>query len=203
MTLEIIRLYVSCISQFFTLSDVTIASSPNNPTANVCPDFVPQHSNSITTCHFTSRILADIVETSSELEGIGGTIEGERAGNQMEVRNLLKGFLESCRWRFEEAICATWSKGESLFLFASLFSISLNGGTEPDAKSFFHLEGWSLSGIDPSTTTYLESVAAMQRHNATVAWQVAGGSTEAGISKVSVVLPHSDPSHIHPILAVV
>jgi exocyst complex component 2 len=112
MTIEIIKLYVSCISQFFTLSDVAIASSPNNPTANEPPEFLPQHSNSITTCHFASRVLAEIVETSSELEGIGGTLEGERAGSQMEVRTVLKGFVESCRWRFEEAICTTWSKGE-------------------------------------------------------------------------------------------
>lgn len=58
----------------------------------------------------------------------------------------------------------------------------------PDAKSFFHLEGWNLSTADPSTTTYLECIAAMQRHNATVAWQVAGGSTEAGRSKVRAAI---------------
>lgn len=112
MTIEIIKLYVSCISQFFTLSDVAIASSSNNPTASEPLEFLPQHSNSITTCHFASRVLAEIVETASELEGIGGTLDGERAGSQMEVRNVLKNFVESCRWRFEEAICTTWSKGE-------------------------------------------------------------------------------------------
>jgi exocyst complex component 2 len=113
MTIEIVKLYVSCISQFFTLSDVAIASSPNNQTANEIPDFLPPTSNSITTCHFVSRILTEIVETSGELEGMGGHVEGEKISSQVEVKNVLKGLAESCRWRFEEAICSAWSKGTS------------------------------------------------------------------------------------------
>ena len=113
MTVEIVKLYVSCISQFFTLSDVAIASSPNNPTASEIPDFLPPTSNSITTCHFVSRILTEIVETSGELEGMGGHVEGEKISSQVEVKNILKGLAESCRWRFEEAICSAWSKGTS------------------------------------------------------------------------------------------
>lgn len=112
MTVEILKLYISLISQFFTLSDVAIASSPNNPTSQDCPEFVPAHSNSITTSHFTSRILTDIVDTCTELEGIGGVTSGEKPGSQNDARNALKGLIESCRWRFEEAICSTWSQGE-------------------------------------------------------------------------------------------
>ena len=114
MTIEIIKLYISLISQFLTLSDVAIASSPNNPIAVDPPEFVPAVSNSITTCHFVSRILTEIVETVADLDGIGTSTESDKSGNQSETKNLLKGLVESCRWRFEEAICSTWSKGMTI-----------------------------------------------------------------------------------------
>jgi exocyst complex component 2 len=200
MTIEIIKLYVSCISQFFTLSDVAIASSPNNPSTSEIPDFLPTASNSITTCHFVSRILTEIVETSGELEGMGGHVEGEKISSQVEVKNVLKGLAESCRWRFEEAICFAWSKGTYDCLLCGLRRqvFDCSHLPVPDAKLFFHLEGWKSSEEDPSTTTYLEFITALQRHNAMVAWQVAGGSSEPGSSKVESLRSEPRPSQHVP-----
>lgn len=128
------------------------------------------------------------MESVSELDGIGGTIENEKYGSQVEAKNALKALVESCRWRFEEAICETWSKGKVKYL--SLHISLLIRWPVADARAFFHLENWAINALERTTTTYLDRIAALQRHNATVAWQVAGGSIEPGASKVRLSLAY-------------
>lgn len=53
-----------------------------------------------------------------------------------------------------------------------------------DAKEFFRQEDWTVNPAKIGTTMYLQKIASLQKHNATVAWQVAGGSTEYGADKV-------------------
>jgi exocyst complex component 2 len=60
MALEIVRLYITLISEFFSLSDKAVVA-PSRDSIDL-PSFIPQGSNSITTAFFVSRILSDISE---------------------------------------------------------------------------------------------------------------------------------------------
>lgn len=167
--LDIVKLYISLLAQFFTLSDVAVATA--STAEAVTPTFLPIDSNSLTTCHFTSKILKEIVECASEIEGFAIASNEERSSSgsvssTSEAKNVLKNFVESARWRFEEVICETWSK---------------------DAKIFFHLETWQLNARDKTITNYLSLIEAYQNHNTTSAWQIAGGSRDSGSSKAAAV----------------
>ncbi|KAJ9115628.1 hypothetical protein QFC20_000954 [Naganishia adeliensis] len=193
MALDIIKLYISLLGQFFTLSDISIASARKpgqsaSQSSNLgqstghseaaMPDFVPRNANSLITCHYASKILAEILDSAGEIDALTGPNSGQSVSSPVtstdlgqEAKKAMRDFVESCRWRLEEAICETWSR---------------------DAKEFFRLEDWAVNPSTIGTTIYLQKIASLQKHNATVAWQVAGGSTEYGADKsaVPVVFVH-------------
>ena len=105
MGVEIIKLYVSLLSQFFTLSDVAIAESAirKDGAAPPIPPFVPEGTNALVACHFGEKLVEEIVETVSDLMHV-------ELGN--EAGASLKGMVESLRWRMMEVIAAAWARGE-------------------------------------------------------------------------------------------
>lgn len=100
MALDIIKLYISLISQFFTLSDMAVMSSPGGSSAP--PPSLPTNSNSLCTSHYLMKILGEVQETVSEL-------------NAMEISNEaasgLKSLLETAKWRFEDLLITAWLRG--------------------------------------------------------------------------------------------
>lgn len=130
MTLDIVKLYISLLGQFFSLSDISIASarpagqspaqsSLGQAAANSgtsLPDFVPGDGNSLITCDYAGKILSEIVESAGEIDaltaGNPGTSSTTSADLGQEAKRAMREFVESCRWRLEEAICETWSRGK-------------------------------------------------------------------------------------------
>lgn len=105
MALEIVKLYTTTLSQFFTLSDVAIAESASRKEGEELPipAFVPLGTTVLTACFFAERLADEVVECSAELMGVD-------VGS--EAANSLRGMLESLRWRMEEVIGVTWSRGK-------------------------------------------------------------------------------------------
>lgn len=134
MALDIIKLYISLLGQFFTLSDISIASARKpgqsaSQSSNLgqstghseaaMPDFVPRNANSLITCHYASKILAEILDSAGEIDALTGPNSGQSVSSPVtstdlgqEAKKAMRDFVESCRWRLEEAICETWSRGE-------------------------------------------------------------------------------------------
>lgn len=104
MASDLIRLYISLLSEFFTLSDIAV-SSPNPDSAATLrlPPFVPQHSHALTTAHYLARILSDIKDCVTEV--MATDISSDASSG-------MKGLLESARWRFENALTSVWLRGE-------------------------------------------------------------------------------------------
>ena len=100
MALDVVKLYISLISEFFILSDMTVMASPKS---KVSP-LLPASSQSMSTAYFLLKMLNDIQDTVNEL-------------NLMEISNetsaSLKNLLESVKWRFEDVLVAAWLRGES------------------------------------------------------------------------------------------
>lgn len=105
MASEIIKAYSSSISQFFSLSDVSVASASHRDGEPApLPAFVPVGTTVLTACFFAERLVDEVAECASELSGID-------IGS--DAVNGLKSMLDSLRWRLVEAISACWIEGMS------------------------------------------------------------------------------------------
>ncbi|KAJ7145330.1 exocyst complex component sec5 [Mycena crocata] len=106
MALDIIKLYISLISQFFLLSDMAVMSSPGGSSAP--PPALPSNSNSLCTSHYLMKVLGEVQETVNEL-------------NSMEISNEaasgLKSLLESAKWRFEDLLITSWLRDANIFYY--------------------------------------------------------------------------------------
>lgn len=174
MSQDIVTLYVSLLSAFFTLSSSThspnlsLGAASTDPNATPpLPPFVPPNSNAAANCHWLLKTLNELTECVSELAAL------ELAG---EASASLKELVASTRWRFEEAICSSWVRGE--FLLLSHPQSCADCPLRTDAKVFYRLETWIPDPDEPSTTAYLRNVAAFQRFCTISAYRVAGGTEE-------------------------
>ncbi|KAF8189841.1 exocyst complex component Sec5-domain-containing protein [Mycena galopus ATCC 62051] len=106
MALDIMKLYISLISQFFKLSDMAVMTSPGG--SNSTPPELPTNSNSLCTAHYLMKILGEVQETVNEL-------------NAMEISDAtssgLKSLLESAKWRFEDLLITAWLRDANLFYY--------------------------------------------------------------------------------------
>lgn len=105
MALDIVKLYVSLVSEFFKLSDMAIMASPGRANEPL-PALLPQNSNSLTTVYFLMKILNEIQETVNDLTALD--ISTESASS-------LRSLLDSTKWRFEDILIATWLRGAPLY----------------------------------------------------------------------------------------
>lgn len=99
MALDIVRLYISFIAEFFEFSDVEI-TTPTGPEHH--PSFLPKGSNSITMAHFLIKALSEVLETISEVSALEIS---------SEVSTNIKSFLESTRRGFQETLIQAWKRG--------------------------------------------------------------------------------------------
>lgn len=99
MAVEIVKLYISLLSEFFVLSDMAVMRSAESVTT---PPLLPRDSNVLTTGHYLMRLLGEIVDTTGELTNMD-------IGS--EVSLSLKSLLESTRWKFEDVLIHAWTRG--------------------------------------------------------------------------------------------
>ncbi|OJA13320.1 hypothetical protein AZE42_08619 [Rhizopogon vesiculosus] len=150
MALDIIKLYISLLSEFFILNDVL-----SNSSITTSPLHLPSHSNSLTTAHWLSKILAEVQDCVTEISAL-----------ELGENGLVKGLMESVRWRFEDVLVRSWMR---------------------DANHLFVLESFTPDPSAPSTTLYLTHFESFMRHLTTSAFKIAGGiSTESGSSVLRV-----------------
>lgn len=99
MALDILKIYVSLLSEYFSLSDAVVMQRSGSDSP---PKSLPKHSNSLTTAHFLLKILIEIQDCASEVTAMD--IVSEAASN---LRNL----VESIRWKFGDILVRAWLRG--------------------------------------------------------------------------------------------
>lgn len=144
MALDIIKLYINLISEFFILSDVLSNSSTQNS-----PEHFPSHSNSFTTAHWLMKTLNEVQDCVTEISAL-----------ELGEGGLVKGLMESVRWRFDDVLVRSWLR---------------------DANYMYALESFTPDPSSLSMTLYLVHLESFMRHLATSAFKIAGGiSTDSG-----------------------
>ncbi|PVG00796.1 hypothetical protein CPB86DRAFT_782356 [Serendipita vermifera] len=104
MVLDIVRSYISLLSEFFSLSDMAAASAAGNKGA--LPKFLPIGSDSLTTSHHLIRILGELTECINEILAMDVS---------SDTNSGLRALLETATWKFEETLCATWLRDSRIF----------------------------------------------------------------------------------------
>lgn len=109
MASDIVKLYIATLSQYFTLSDMTLVNSnamgrdPNSKAAadTKVPSFVPAGTTVLAAGYFAERILDEVSECANELFAIDVGKEASQGARAM---------LESLRWRMLEVVASTWAR---------------------------------------------------------------------------------------------
>ena len=101
MALDIVKLYMSLLSEFFMFSDMAVMMSPNASSSGT-PALLPRDSNALTTLHHLTRILGEIQDSVNEINGMDISSEASAS---------LKALLESARWKFEDILIQSWLRG--------------------------------------------------------------------------------------------
>jgi len=102
MAFDIVKLYISLISQTFVLSDMVVMTSATAAANYTPPPLLPTNSHSLSTAYHLSKLLAEVQECVTEIN----TLE-----ISAEVSTGLKSMMESLKWRFEEVLTHNWLRG--------------------------------------------------------------------------------------------
>lgn len=100
MALDVIKEYISLLSEFFMFSDAAVQSP--NPENSATPPLLPKDSNALTTMQHLMTILGEIQETVNEVNGMEIS---------SEATSSLKGLLDSARWKFADILVHAWIRG--------------------------------------------------------------------------------------------
>ena len=103
MALDVVKLYVSLLSEFFLFSDMAVMS-PSTTTSNTTPPLLPTDSNSLTTAFHLMKILGEVQESVNEITVMEIT---------HDASSSLKSLLESARWKFEDILITAWLRGDA------------------------------------------------------------------------------------------
>jgi len=102
MAQDIVKRYISLLSEFFALSDVSIMASSSSSSKSLS---LPTNAHSLSTAYYLLKIIMDIQETVSEVQSLDIS---------PEVGKGTKDFMESMRWRFVDVGVSNWVRGGSM-----------------------------------------------------------------------------------------
>jgi len=113
MAHDVIKLYVSLLSEFFVFSDMAVAT-PTPQEGGPAP-LLPDDSNSLTTAHYLMKILTEIQDNVNEINSM--EISGEMSSS-------LKGLLDSAKWGFERVLMQAWIRDAQSFYYLETWALS-------------------------------------------------------------------------------
>ena len=107
MALDIVKLYIALVSEFFSLSDPAVRSSPKakqlaDPITGTSANFVPFGTTSLTASHYLAKIVGEIAECVNDVTAMEISSEANFGLNNL---------LVSARWKFEDVLCDLWLRG--------------------------------------------------------------------------------------------
>ena len=137
MALEIVKLYISLISQGFMLSDVVVMTNVTNSR----PPLLSTKSHSLSTAYHLQRILGEVQECVNDIKSLDIS---------SEINQSLKSLLESIRWRFEDTLTSHWLRGKTENFF--LAYILLN---QCNFRRKFILSSWIMDFKPGRTICYM------------------------------------------------
>ncbi|KAI0065245.1 hypothetical protein BV25DRAFT_1822396 [Artomyces pyxidatus] len=149
MALDMVKLYISLLSEFFVFSDMAVMTPSVGGSA---APLLPADSNSLTTAHYLMKVLSEIQDNVNEINGMEIS---------SDISASLKGLLESARWRFEDVLVQAWLRDANIFYYLETWVAS---PTEPFTTAYLsdmqlfqrQVTTWAFKiagGVDASPST--------------------------------------------------
>ena len=136
MALDIVKLYISLISQTFLLSDMVVLTSGSSSSNYTPLPLLPKDSHSLSTAFHLQKIIVEVQDCVHDINAL-------EISN--EVANGLKSLTESLKWRFEDVLTREWLRGMVvLFQFGTS---SLTSTVQMQRSSITSKLGWPLVKI--------------------------------------------------------
>lgn len=105
MTRNIVNLYASLISDYFSLNEreMPVQRNPDGSEIAVMPPFLPPNASSIHVSEYLTRIIGDLAHCVNDISAIH--LAGEAFSDLVDL-------MEKARWKFIEIICKCWERGK-------------------------------------------------------------------------------------------
>ena len=133
MALDIVKLYISLISQAFLLSDMVLMTSASSSSNYTPPLIFPKDSHSLSTAFHLQKIVVEVQDCVNDINAL-------EISN--EVTNGLKSLTESLKWRFEDVLTREWLRG--MLVLSQFRTLSLIYTLQMQRSSINLKLGWPL-----------------------------------------------------------
>jgi exocyst complex component 2 len=104
MAFDIVKLYISLISQLFVLSDmVVMASSEKNGAKHNSTLRFPTNAHSLSTAYHLQRIFSEVQECVTDMIALNIS---------SEAKSGVQSLMDSLKWRFTDTLARAWIRGK-------------------------------------------------------------------------------------------
>ncbi|KDR72646.1 hypothetical protein GALMADRAFT_73791 [Galerina marginata CBS 339.88] len=166
MAYDIVKLYISLISQAFMLSDVSVMSRSQSSNYDP-PPLVPVNSHSFCSAYYLQRTLSEVQECAADL----GALDISN-----EATSGLRSLVESLRWRVVDVLVHEWVRDARMFYHLETWTAM--GLDEPNPRI-------SRPGSATTTTRLLFQFELFQKHMTTTAYKMAATAVDLPLAKGS------------------
>ncbi|KIL63509.1 hypothetical protein M378DRAFT_164391 [Amanita muscaria Koide BX008] len=114
MVFDMVKLYISLVSEFFNLSDVAVMASPSASSHSLSP-FIPTNSTSLSTAYYLQKILVELQDCSSDINALDIS---------SDIASSLRSLIESVKWRFDDILIHGWLQDALIFYYLETWRTS-------------------------------------------------------------------------------
>ncbi|KAF5318441.1 hypothetical protein D9619_010689 [Psilocybe cf. subviscida] len=105
MAFDIVKLYISMVSQIFVLSDMLLMAKASGAKYKP-PPLLPGDSHSMCTAYYLKKIMNEVLDCVSDINALDISAD---------MKNGLKSLMESMKWRFEDVLTHEWVRDATVF----------------------------------------------------------------------------------------
>ncbi|KAF8634820.1 hypothetical protein AX17_004072 [Amanita inopinata Kibby_2008] len=116
MAFDVVKLYVSLISELFNLSDVAVMASSNTANSDL-PKCIPAKSTSLSTAHYLQKIVGELQDCINDVNALDVS---------NDVASSLRSLIDSVKWRFDDILIHAWLRDAAIFYYLETWRASAN-----------------------------------------------------------------------------
>ncbi|PFH47085.1 hypothetical protein AMATHDRAFT_68442 [Amanita thiersii Skay4041] len=105
MALEVVKLFISLVSEFFNLSDVAVMASPSANSSGP-PPHIPTKSTALSTAYYLQKILTELQDCVNDVNALDVS---------NDVTSSLRSLMDSVKWRFNDILIHHWLRDAGIF----------------------------------------------------------------------------------------
>ncbi|KAF8633062.1 hypothetical protein AX15_001537 [Amanita polypyramis BW_CC] len=119
MAFDIVKLYISLISEFFNLSDVALMASAS-PANNNFSQRIPTNSTSLSAAYYLQKILGELQDCINDVNALNVS---------NEITSSLRSLMNSIKWRLDDNLINAWLRDALIFYYLESWRANTSNST--------------------------------------------------------------------------